>query len=116
MAPGGDPHIAALFVPAVTHVKIHRKNTEILCKIHIVKMVNFWYNYSVRTERIQKGKRKMFRVSYIDNATNEVAHKGGFESTKAARLWVEGQGNKILALHLLVWDEDLGCYSILRGF
>ena len=56
----------------------------------------------------------MFRVSYIDNATNAVALKGGFASTKEARLWVESQGEKIIALKLLVWDEDLDCYSVLR--
>ena len=58
----------------------------------------------------------MFRVIYKDNATNEVTQKGCFESTKAARLWVEAQGSKILALFLLVWDEDLDRYSILRAF
>lgn len=56
----------------------------------------------------------MFRVSYINNSNDKIEHKGGFNSTKDARIWVDNQGNKITALKLLVWDEDIQCFSMLR--
>lgn len=56
----------------------------------------------------------MFRVSYINNSNDAIEHKGGFESTKAASQWVKSMGNKITALKLLVWDEDIQCFSTLR--
>lgn len=58
----------------------------------------------------------MFRVSYINNSNDAIEHKGGFDSTKAAGEWVEKQGNAITALKLLVWDEDIQCFSALRDF
>ena len=58
----------------------------------------------------------MFRVSYINNSTNQLAHKGGLSSTKEAIEWVRQQGEKITALKLLVWDEDIDCFSTLKKF
>ena len=58
----------------------------------------------------------MFRVTYIDNSNDSLAHKGGFNSTKEASMWVKEQGDKIIALKLLVWDEDINCFSTLREF
>ena len=58
----------------------------------------------------------MFRVSYIDNNINQLAHKGGLHSTKEAMEWVRNQGEKITALKLLVWDEYIQCYSTLKSF
>ena len=51
----------------------------------------------------------MFRVSYIDNNTDEILHKT-FKDTKEAETWVIEQGDKITALKLLVWDEYINCY------
>ena len=56
----------------------------------------------------------MFRVSYID-AHDRISHKGGFKSTLDAMNWVRAQGNAITPLKLLVWDEELQCYSELRA-
>ncbi len=56
----------------------------------------------------------MFRVSYLDNSSATFEHKGGFDSTKDAIEWVEAQGNRITALKLLVWDEEIQCYSVLK--
>lgn len=56
----------------------------------------------------------MFTISYIDNNTDEILHKGSFKTTKEASEWATKQGNKITALKLLVWDEELQCNSTLR--
>lgn len=56
----------------------------------------------------------MFRVSYID-ARDRLSHKGGFSSTLEAMNWVRAQGSAITALKLLVWDEELQCFSELRA-
>lgn len=57
----------------------------------------------------------MFRISYIDNSSDEILHKN-FKDTKEAEMWVMEQGNKITALKLLVWDEYINCYSTLRTY
>lgn len=57
----------------------------------------------------------MFRISYIDNSSDEILHKN-FEDTKKAEVWVIEQGDKITALKLLVWDEYINCYSTLRTY
>lgn len=58
----------------------------------------------------------MFRISYIDNTTDEICQKGGFKSDKAAYDWVDGQGEKITALKLLIWSEAKQCYGTLEEF
>jgi hypothetical protein len=55
----------------------------------------------------------MFRVSYISN--NAVAHKGGFNTEEAAREWI-AQAQNIKPLKLLVWDNDVDCYSTVETF
>lgn len=56
----------------------------------------------------------MFRVSYI-NKDNKIEHKGGFNSTKEAMNWVN-ENNEITPLKLLVWDEDIDCFSTIYEF
>ena len=58
----------------------------------------------------------MFSVSFIDNTTDEILHKNGFESDKAAYDWIDSQGNKITALKLLIWSEALQCGRTIEEF
>lgn len=58
----------------------------------------------------------MFRVSYINNSTDEICHKGGFKSDKSAYDWVDEQGEKITALKLLIWSEAQQCYRAIEEF
>ena len=58
----------------------------------------------------------MFRVSYIDNMTDEICHKGNFKSDKAAYDWIDNQGEKITALKLLIWSEARQCYRAIEEF
>ena len=54
----------------------------------------------------------MFRISYLDLATNDYEQTGGFDSDKDAMEWAlknEREG-KIIPLKLLVWSEYLQCY------
>lgn len=55
----------------------------------------------------------MFRVSYINN--NAIAHKSGFDTEEAARQWI-AQAQNIKPLKLLVWDNDIDCYSTVETF
>ena len=55
----------------------------------------------------------MFRVSYIIN--NAISHKGGFKTEEAAREWVNNTAN-IKPLKLLVWDNEIDCYSTVETF
>ena len=55
----------------------------------------------------------MFRVSYLDESNN-LAHKK-FNNTKEAYKWVKDH-DKIAPLKLLVWDENINCYSTLYDF
>lgn len=50
----------------------------------------------------------MFRISYLDKNGNAQV-KGGFQSDKAANDWVNEQGNRITAMRLLVWSEEIQC-------
>ena len=56
----------------------------------------------------------MFRVSYLNN--NSISHKGGFKTEEEARGWIETQGANIKPLKLLVWDNDIDCYSTVETF
>lgn len=58
----------------------------------------------------------MYRASYKNNGTNTINHKGGFADEFSAREWIAEQGNKITALKLLVWDEEIDCYSTVESF
>ena len=55
----------------------------------------------------------MFRVSYIIN--NSISHKGGFKTEEEAREWILNTTN-IKPLKLLVWDNDIDCYSTVETF
>lgn len=58
----------------------------------------------------------MFRVSYIDNPTDEILQKGDFKSDKEAYNWIDSQSDKITVLKLLIWSEALQCYRTLEKF
>lgn len=58
----------------------------------------------------------MFRVSYINNSTDKICHKGGFDSDKDAYDWVYNQGENITALKLLIWSEARKCYRAIEEF
>lgn len=53
----------------------------------------------------------MFRISYIDIATNQLKHKGGFLSDKAAYEWANKHESEIVPLRLLIWSEAIQCYK-----
>lgn len=58
----------------------------------------------------------MWRISYINNQTDEILQKGGFKTDKEALDWVkdeEAKGN-IRALKLLVWRESIQCYGVVE--
>ena len=58
----------------------------------------------------------MWRISYINNQTNEVLQKCGFKTDKEALDWAteeEAKGN-ICALKLLVWRESIQCYRVVE--
>lgn len=61
----------------------------------------------------RKEVNKMFRVSYIIN--NSISHKSGFKTEEAAREWIEKTAD-IKPLKLLVWDNDIDCYSTVETF
>ena len=56
----------------------------------------------------------MYRVSYINN--NSISHKGSFKTEESAREWIESQGTNIKPLKLLVWNNDIDCYSTVETF
>lgn len=57
----------------------------------------------------------MFRVSYIDNKTDEICHKGGFNQVSEAMKWVKEQGDNIMPLKLLVYNDYIdACSTILN--
>lgn len=58
----------------------------------------------------------MYKVSYVDNATNTIAHKGTLKSVEEAMNWIKEQGERIKPLKLLVWDDNIDCYSIVKVF
>lgn len=57
----------------------------------------------------------MFCVSYYDKY-GQVSQKGGFKSDKEAYQWVREQGDLIIPLKLLVWSEEIDCYTTLYKF
>ena len=55
----------------------------------------------------------MFRVSYIDNKTDSISHKAGFNQVSEAMKWVKEQGDNITPLKLLVYNDYIdGCSTI----
>ena len=64
----------------------------------------------------------MFRVSYLQNGTLDnakikaykVAHKT-FRSQEEALEWVDNN-SQITPLKLLVWSDDIDCYSTVMKF
>ena len=57
----------------------------------------------------------MFRVSYI-NAAGTINHKSGFATEIEARKWIEANRDNNKVLKLLVWDNDIDCYSTVEEF
>lgn len=55
----------------------------------------------------------MFRVIYI-NESDEIMHKGGFVSDKAANDWIKQ--NHITAVKLMVWSENTQCFRTLYNY
>ena len=55
----------------------------------------------------------LFRISYMDRNDN-IDHKA-FKDTKEAMDWVN-QNTDITPLKLLVWDENINCFSTLYKF
>ena len=53
----------------------------------------------------------MFRLSYIDEK-NQLAQKS-FGDTRQIWEWIK-RNPQITALKILVWDEFIGCYSVLE--
>ena len=60
----------------------------------------------------------MWKISYLDLASDGIFLKGGFNSDKDAIEWAEEQENskKIIALKLLVWSEYIQCYREVLDF
>ena len=57
----------------------------------------------------------MFRISYFEN--DEIKQKSGLKDTKEAMEFVskkEKEDKNFYPLKLLVWDEYLASYSVLR--
>lgn len=50
----------------------------------------------------------MFKISYLDE-NGKAQIKGGFQSDKVANDWIKEQGDKITAMRLLIWSEQLQC-------
>lgn len=57
----------------------------------------------------------MFRISYFDENGN-ARQKGGFSSDKAANDWVKAQGDKIAAMRLLIWSEEIQCFRPIANY
>lgn len=57
----------------------------------------------------------MFRVSYI-NANGTINHKSGFETEAEARKWIEANKDQNKILKLLVWDNNIDCFSTVEEF
>lgn len=80
--------------------------------------------YSLEDGRLQSNdtacasvtNNKPFRVSYIDNTTDTLGHKGGFSSVSEAMSWVKENEatNKILALKLLVYNDYIDACSTVN--
>ena len=58
----------------------------------------------------------MFRVSYINTLSNTIAHKSGFNTMEIAKDWIKSQATNIKPLKLLVWDNEVDCYSTVEEF
>ena len=57
----------------------------------------------------------MYRVSYI-NSNGIINHKVGFATEIEARKWIEENKEQNKILKLLVWDNDVDCYSTVEEF
>lgn len=54
----------------------------------------------------------MFRVTYI-NQDNEICSKSGFNQVSEAMKWVKKQGDNIIPLKLLVWNDYIDACSTI---
>lgn len=57
---------------------------------------------------------KMFRVSYLNKKTNELLHKGNFDSDTEAYEWIKAFKDEIVPLRLLIWSDYLKCYRVIE--
>ena len=57
----------------------------------------------------------MYRVSYI-NSNGIINHKVGFATEIEARKWIEENKKQNKILKLLVWNNDIDCYSTVEEF
>ena len=57
----------------------------------------------------------MYRVSYI-NSNGIINHKVGFATEIEARKWTEENKEQNKILKLLVWNNDVDCYSTVEEF
>ena len=55
-------------------------------------------------------------VSYINASSNTLAQKGGFNTMETAKDWIKSQATNIKPLKLLVWDNEIDCYSTVEAF
>lgn len=55
-------------------------------------------------------KMKIFKISYIDKTTNEIAHSPTFKSDKEAYQWLDAHAPTVIPLKLLIWSEARQCY------
>ena len=58
---------------------------------------------------------RMYRVSYI-NSNGIINHKVGFATEIEARKWIEENKEQNKILKLLVWNNDVDCYSTVEEF
>lgn len=61
-----------------------------------------------------KETKELYRVSYIDS-NNAITHKSGFKTSQEAKQWLRTAKN-ITPLKLLVWDDEIDCYSTVEVF
>ena len=57
----------------------------------------------------------MYRVSYI-GVNGIINHKGGFVTEIEAREWIDANKEQNKILKLLVWDNDIDCFSTVEEF
>lgn len=57
---------------------------------------------------------KMFKISYIDKRTNELAHSPTFKSDKEAYQWADAHDSTAVPLRLLIWSEAIQCYRVIE--